>query len=246
MKNPWGDPWLQHYPVCQTAVWAFVVSMVALACTMLLYLGHSGADGRPIFGVLGAVLLASLQVAATMIALTLAYVALLTCPIEDPRPGRGLAWSALACSFLSAICIIAVLTTLLPIFRVAQFLVIGIAVLHVLAFAAESTFARYLVTCSIIGAMFFSLLSCAMLQSREQARRLQCQKNLQEIGLQLSSVMETQNQVQDFQAVQNFQAEDASRLQPFVHPALAPSDFAESWRADWTLPAIDSGSGQQP
>jgi hypothetical protein len=222
MKNRWGDPLLVHYPVSKIAVWAFVLSVLALVCAAILFVSPSDQLGRPIYGAAGAVLLTLLQLLFTTAGMTLAYIAFLSRRINDLRPGRGLAWAALAASYMSILYLSAILVALVPILGILSLAVVVIAMLHVLAFSAESTFARNAVTCSLIGATFISLVSCGLIQSREQARRLQCQKNLQEIGLQLSEVMETQQHVQDHHAIRAYLTERLSSRQQSAERAFAP------------------------
>jgi hypothetical protein len=69
--------------------------------------------------------------------------------------------------------------------RYVFYAILAVALLHVPIFAAQCAAAKYAVVMAIIGGMLLSLLSCGLLHSREQARRLSCTNQLRQMGLVL-------------------------------------------------------------
>ena len=162
-----------------------VAAVVLAAVAALAAFGSSLVVAASLRGAAAAViLLGLLQLLVTPAALGLAYATLLTCRIHRPVTGRGLAWAALALCY-SALLLLLNLLAALPGAGVALILVAATAGLHVLIFACESPFAKQAVTSLVIGSTLLSLVSCWLLQSREQSRRLRCGDNLRKLGTQL-------------------------------------------------------------
>ena len=173
MDNPWGDPPLVHAPVERIAVWALIVSLLPWGLAALALVMPADERGRPIYGEDVAALLSFHKLALTPAGLVLGYVSLFTCPIDGLRSGRGLAWAALGLSYASILWYALISAALFPVFWLAPLVVLLLGMLHAFAFAAESSFARNAVISCVIGGMLLSLLSCTLVQSIEDARRLQ-------------------------------------------------------------------------
>ena len=195
MNNPWGDPPLVHAPVERIAVWALIVSSLPWALALLAFVVPADGSARPLYGEDVAALLRFHKLALTPAGLVLGYVSLFTCPVDGLRSGRGLAWAALGLSYASILWYVLIFAALFPIFWLAPLVVLLLGMLHVFAFAAESSFARNVVVSFVIGGMLLSLLSCTLVQSIEEARRLQFLNVLrQRFGAKLTAMDEFQVQ----------------------------------------------------
>lgn len=129
------------------------------------------------------------------VGMILSYLALLHCRLDRPFRGRGLAWGALAISYISLGVWEAALTGLSSSGGLWLFYaILLVAGIHLVVFAAESTAGKYVLLSLILGGTLLSLLSLWALQSREAARRVQTGDNLRKMGMELHHQWELQRQ----------------------------------------------------
>jgi len=175
---------VEYHPVSTTAVWALALSIGAL---FIMFLdGELRVErGHELFQWMLSLRIAlfAVRFVVMIVALTFAYVALFSFPANRMRSGRALAWAALGLSYVLIIWHTAALTMIYSPLKYAVYVLVAVALLHLPVFAAQSSAAKYAVTALLIGGTLMSLLSCALLRSREQSRALVCQKRLSEIGL---------------------------------------------------------------
>jgi hypothetical protein len=170
----WGDPPLvEEWPLSRLAILAVIVAAAAPVGSFLgLLIGTSVSS-----------LVGLARLVLPPLSIALAYGALHECRPAARSSGRGLVWIALALGYFSLVRITSDLSALWPILRFASYGAFCLSFAHILAFAAESAFAKAAVAFACIALPLFAMLSCGLLHTREQARRYQCQMTLTQWGL---------------------------------------------------------------
>lgn len=177
-KSRWGDPPLVPVPS---------LSGVALSAFLLSTSTYLALSASPWLGSIEfKELLMWFRIVSVPGSLALAYAALVDCPRYGHRSGRGLAWAALALSYPPLIMFAAQVSLLVPSIRILLLGLIALAIIHIPVFASESALAKHLVVLGAISCVLLSLLSCGLLRTREEARRLQCTRNLKELGMTIN------------------------------------------------------------
>lgn len=186
-SSRWGDPQLLVQRLLSpTAIWAVAISATAPVITVVCEMLPSGAFQNAIFGPTLLLLAFLLRLAAVPLGMGFSYAVLLSLRRDGDYCGRGLAWAGLLLSYTSVLWFASLLANAFPNGMYYVFGVLAVACIHVPAFAAECAAARCAVVSLLIATPLLSLLSCGLLESREQARRLQCAKILKEYGRSLS------------------------------------------------------------
>src|SRR5688572_28765692 len=179
----WGDVRVVAVrPVSPTAVWAIGLVGLALAVTCVSRFQPANEEQRIMYAVVVGLPLLMIRLAALFSGLVAAYAELFTCPWNGPRWGRGLAWGAVGLGYALLWWHALLLSHAMPMTARVVGVVFVLGLLHLPVFAAESAFARYAVVALVIGTALGSLLSCAILRAREEARRVECMKRLQDMG----------------------------------------------------------------
>jgi hypothetical protein len=240
-KNRWGDPpLLVHGRPSLLAASALAIALVILlsAVGTLVLAGTLQGPWR----VPGAALLLLLTLflfATTPIVIVLAYVALCTCRIGTPARGRGLAWAALGLGYVALVCRLALAATQEWLANWALVALLVFGAVHVLMFAAESRFAKTMVTTLVIAGVFLSLLGPWIHYSRESARRLQCADRLRQIGMHLQESQDVSYLAPTafWKEMENKQSSPAPYMQSLF-------DFIEPASNVYTQPAENQGNRQ--
>ena len=190
--NRWGDPPAgENRRLSGIAVAAVILAAWAMFSGMLL-----GLAPGVVTAVFGRTIAAAIPLASFLgfvLGIGLSYAALFHCRLDGPVSGRGMAWAALAMSYVSLFAWSVILLPLVTNWAsVVIWLIVGIALAHLLVFAAESAAGRVLFVAILIGGALFSVGSVLLLRSREHARDVQLRDRLRDMGKELQRSGELQ------------------------------------------------------
>lgn len=190
--NRWGDPPAgEMRRLSGIAVAAVILSAWAMFSGMLLGLAPGLVASTFGQAVAAAIPLASFL--GFLLGIGLSYAALFHCRLDGPVSGRGMAWAALGMSYVSLFAWSVILLPLVTDWAHGLiWLIVGVALAHLLVFAAESAAGRTLFVAILIGGALFSVCSVLLLRSREHARDVQLRDRLRDMGKELQRSGEIQ------------------------------------------------------
>lgn len=174
----WGDrPPIEQGPISRLAIFALLCSLAAPLALVLGFVLPTKVGALLLFAAFS-------RRRILWILLAPAYTALFSTRLGKQVRGRMLAWAALALCYGSQL-LFAVLfaPSLERRFSLAPYVVLVVILLHLPIFAAECAAAKYAVVSLLAGCALLSLLSCAVLRSREESRRLKAGHHLRQIGV---------------------------------------------------------------
>jgi hypothetical protein len=176
LLNRWGDALPEAQPP---------ISRLALAAALSIGPAGASAAATPLGGECVALLnLASFV--GVLFGLVLSYLAFFDCRLDGPIPGRGWAWLAIGCTYVSLFVWYARFTWSWPTAATWGLVAITlVAVFHLLVFASESPAGKYFFLAVLLGGTLLALVGPWLLQSREASRRLRAEDNLRQLGTEL-------------------------------------------------------------
>jgi len=171
----WGDqPPIEQGPISRLAIFALFCSFAAPLALVLAFVLPTRVGALLLFAVFSR--------RAIWIPLGSAYTALFSARRGKPVRGRMIAWAALTICYGSQLLYTVLFSSGIGSTASAPYVVLAIILMHLPVVAAECAAAKYAVISLLAGCTLLSLLSCSLLRSREESRRLQMSDNLRQIG----------------------------------------------------------------